>query len=75
MTTQFLQTLPTMYKEVLQSITGIAIYPLISFVIFFLLFVALLVYVLVVNRQHITAMSMLPLLEDEPVTPKSKPSC
>ena len=65
-----------MYKEVLQSITGIAIYPLISFVIFFLFFLALLVYVLVVNRQHITAMSMLPLLEDVQVTPvKPKPSC
>ena len=76
MTAQFLQTLPTMYKEVLQSITGIAIYPLISFVIFFLFFIALLVYVLVVNRQHITAMSMLPLLEDGQVTPvKPKPSC
>ena len=65
-----------MYKEVLQSITGIAIYPLISFVIFFLFFLALLVYVLVANRQHITAMSMLPLLEDGQVTPvKPKPSC
>ena len=64
-----------MYKEVLQSITGIAIYPLISFVIFFLFFVALLGYVLVVNRQHISAMSMLPLLEDEPLKPKSNPSC
>ncbi|MBF9239315.1 hypothetical protein I2I05_18125 [Hymenobacter sp. BT683] len=65
-----------MYKEVLQSITGISIYPLISFVIFFLFFIALLVYVLVVNRQHISAMSMLPLLEDEPLKPvKSNPSC
>ncbi|OGX86756.1 hypothetical protein BEN47_12275 [Hymenobacter lapidarius] len=65
-----------MYKEVLQSITGIAIYPLISFVIFFLFFVALLVYVLVVNRQHISTMSMLPLLEDGPVAPaKPEPSC
>ena len=64
-----------MYKEVLQSITGIAIYPLISFVIFFLFFVALLGYVLVVNRQHISAMSMLPLLEDEPTAAKPEPSC
>jgi succinate dehydrogenase hydrophobic anchor subunit len=65
-----------MEKNVLQSITGIAIYPLISFVIFFLFFVALLVYVLVVNRQHISAMSMLPLLEDAQATPaESNPSC
>ena len=65
-----------MYKEVLQSITGISIYPLISFAIFFLFFLALLVYVLVVSRQHISAMSMLPLLEDEPRKPaKANPSC
>ena len=64
-----------MYKEVLQSITGIAIYPLISFVIFFAFFVALLVYVLVANRQHLSAMSQLPLLEDKPLLPKSNPSC
>ena len=64
-----------MYREVLQSITGISIYPLISFVIFFLFFLALLVYVLVANRQHITTMSMLPLREDEPSTPKANPSC
>ncbi len=65
-----------MYREVLQSITGIAIYPLISFVIFFVFFVGLLGYVVFVNRQHITAMSMLPLLEEEPLTPaESEPSC
>ena len=52
-----------MEKNVLQSIAGITIYPLISFVIFFLFFIALLVYVLVVNRQHISAMSQLPLLD------------
>ena len=64
-----------MYKEVLQSITGIAIYPLISFVIFFVFFLALLVYVLVVNRQHIHAMSILPLQEEEPQASNPNPSC
>ena len=65
-----------MEKNVLQSITGIAIYPLISFAIFFLFFLALLVYVLVVNRQHISAMSMLPLLDDDQTTAeKSDSSC
>ena len=52
-----------MEKNVLQSITGITIYPLISFAIFFLFFIALLVYVLVVNREHISTMSQLPLLD------------
>lgn len=59
-----------MEKNVLQSITGITIYPLISFAIFFLFFIALMVYVLVVNRQHISAMSLLPLLDgNEESTP------
>ena len=64
-----------MEKNVLQSITGIAIYPLISFAIFFLFFLALLVYVLVVNRQHIHAMSMLPLDNEQPAADKLNPPC
>ena len=64
-----------MEKNVLQSITGIAIYPLISFAIFFLFFLALLVYVLVVNRQHIHAMSMLPLDNEQPAADKTNPPC
>ena len=54
-----------MEKNVLQSITGVTVYPLISFAIFFLFFIGLLVYVAVVNRQHISAMSMLPLHEND----------
>ena len=54
-----------MEKNVLQSISGIAVYPLISFSIFFLFFIGLLGYVLVVNRQHLRTMSELPLLDDE----------
>jgi hypothetical protein len=53
-----------MYKNVLQSIAGIELYPIISFAIFFLFFLGLLVYVLVVNRQHISTMSQLPLRDD-----------
>ncbi|MBD2767920.1 hypothetical protein IC235_08435 [Hymenobacter sp. BT664] len=54
-----------MYKQVLQSITGIEIYPLISFGIFFLFFLGLLGYVVVANRQHLHTMSQLPLASDE----------
>jgi hypothetical protein len=54
-----------MYKQVLQSIAGIEIYPLISFGIFFLFFLGLLVYVVVAKRQHLDAMSKLPLLSDD----------
>ncbi|TPG58447.1 hypothetical protein [Hymenobacter nivis] len=54
-----------MEKNVLQSIAGITIYPLISFGIFFLFFTALLVYVLVANKQHLRTMSQLPLASDD----------
>lgn len=50
-----------MEKNVLQSIAGVTVYPLISFAIFFLFFIGLIVYVLVVSRQHLSAMSQLPL--------------
>ncbi|GAB2949976.1 hypothetical protein GCM10027048_13920 [Hymenobacter coalescens] len=54
-----------MYKNVLQHITGIEIYPLISFAIFFLFFLSLLVYVAVVSRSHIQAMKQMPLQDDD----------
>ncbi|MDX5347549.1 MAG: hypothetical protein LPJ89_05165 [Hymenobacteraceae bacterium] len=50
-----------MYKDILRSITGIEIYPLISFGIFFAFFIALLLYVVLVNKDHIKAMAQLPL--------------
>lgn len=59
-----------MYKNILQSIDGIALYPLISFAIFFGFFVVLLVYVVVADKKHLSQMSHLPLLAEEegPVT-------
>lgn len=54
-----------MEKNVLQSIAGIGIYPAISFLIFFLFFLGLLVYVVRANHQHLNDMSQLPLLSDE----------
>ncbi|RAU83315.1 hypothetical protein [Pontibacter arcticus] len=46
-----------MYKNVLQAIDGIEIYPLISFGIFFLFFLGLLVYVFVLNKSYVEEMS------------------
>ena len=59
-----------MEKNVLQSIAGITVYPLISFAIVFLFFIGLLGYVLIANRQHLHTMSQLPL-EDETEALKS----
>ena len=53
-----------MYKNVLQSIDNIAIWPVISFVIFFLFFICLLWWVLTTDKNFIDAMKSLPL--DQP---------
>jgi hypothetical protein len=54
-----------MYKNVLESIAGIEIYPIISFLIFFVFFILLLLYVIFSDKNHIIAMSKLPLKNDE----------
>ena len=53
-----------MYKSVLQSIAGIEIFPIISFVIFFAFFIGLLLFVLFSDKKHIVAMSEMPLVDD-----------
>ena len=50
-----------MYKEVLRSIDNIAIWPVISFVIFFLFFLGLLWWTFAVDKRHVTHMSNLPM--------------
>lgn len=60
-----------MYKNVLQSINDIAIWPVISFVIFFAFFLGLLAYVFLVDKKFIQHMKSLPM-EDE--TPNSTTS-
>lgn len=50
-----------MYKNVLQSIDNIAIWPVISFVIFFVFFICLLWWVFTTDKQLINVMKNLPL--------------
>lgn len=50
-----------MYKNVLQSIDNIAIWPVISFVIFFLFFICLLWWVLTTDKKFIDKMKSLPI--------------
>jgi cytochrome c oxidase cbb3-type subunit 4 len=54
-----------MYKEVLRSIDNIAIWPVISFVIFFLFFLGLLWWTFSVDKRHIAHMSNLPMDDDQ----------
>jgi len=54
-----------MYKNVLQNIDNIAIWPLISFVIFFLFFICLLWWVFTTDKKVIDKMKNLPLEKSE----------
>lgn len=49
-----------MYKNVLQSIDNIAIWPVISFVIFFIFFLCLLLWVFTVDKKFVARMEQLP---------------
>ena len=60
-----------MYKNVLQNIDNIAIWPVISFVIFFLFFICLLWWVFTTKENLIDRMKNLPL-EDSDIKSDSK---
>jgi cbb3-type cytochrome oxidase subunit 3 len=63
-----------MYKNVLQSIDNIAIWPVISFVIFFVFFLCLLWWVFTADKKMIRKMSEMPLESTEPTaTPSETP--
>lgn len=57
-----------MYKDVLQSIDNVAIWPIISFVIFFLFFLVLIWWVLTADKGYIRKMKQLPLEDASPDT-------
>jgi cytochrome c oxidase cbb3-type subunit IV len=50
-----------MYKEILRNIDNVAIWPMISFVIFFTFFILLLWYVFTADKNFINEMSRKPL--------------
>lgn len=58
-----------MYKNILQCIDHIAIWPMVSFVIFILFFICLLWRVVAMDKKYINKMSGLPL--EEPLNPTS----
>lgn len=49
----------------LESITGIGIYPLTSFLIFFFFFLAVTLYVIKADKTHLTKASLIPLDTNE----------
>jgi cytochrome c oxidase cbb3-type subunit IV len=54
-----------MYKNVLQGIDNVAIWPVISFVIFFLFFICLLWWVFTTRKSFIDKMKSLPFEDAE----------
>lgn len=54
-----------MYKEILQGIDHVAVWPVISFIIFFLFFLILVWWAFTADRGYVQDMSELPLDEKE----------
>ncbi len=54
-----------MYKEVLQSIEGIGIYPIISMIVFAVFFAVVLIWYFKADKKYLNKMSNLPLDDDE----------
>lgn len=52
-----------MYKEILQGIDHVAVWPVISFIIFFLFFLILVWWAFTADRNYVQDMSELPLDE------------
>lgn len=50
-----------MYKEILQSIDHVAVWPVVSFVIFFLFFMCLVWWTFSVDRKFVEKMKNLPI--------------
>ena len=60
-----------MYKEVLRSIDNVAIWPVISFVIFFTFFIGLLWFTFTADKNFIKRMSNMPF-DDQNPSPESQ---
>lgn len=54
-----------MYKELLQSIEGIEIYPLISLFIFLALFIGVVIWIVKLDKGYVKEMETLPLGNEE----------
>jgi hypothetical protein len=50
-----------MYKNVLQTIENIEIWPIISLIIFFIFFLGVLIYIIRVDKNYIKRMKEMPL--------------
>jgi|UniRef100_A0A832G816 hypothetical protein len=54
-----------MYKEILQSIEGVEIYPIISLIVFVVFFVVVTIWLIKMDKNYINEMKQLPLNKDD----------
>ena len=54
-----------MYKEILNSVEGISVYPIISLIVFVLFFAIILIWMFKVDKTYIKKMENLPLEKGE----------
>lgn len=54
-----------MYKDILQSIEGISVYPIISLIVFVLFFSVILIWMIKVDKKYINKMENLPFENEE----------
>lgn len=54
-----------MHKELLQSVDGISIYPIISLIVFVFFFAIILIWMLKVDKNYIQKMKNLPFEKEE----------
>lgn len=57
-----------MYKDILQQIDGIEIFPIIALVIFFVCFTTVVIWTMRLDKKTVNEMAHLPLDSDEPAT-------
>lgn len=54
-----------MYKEILQSIEGVEIYPIISLIVFVLFFIVVTIRLIRMDKNYINEMKQLPLNNED----------
>lgn len=54
-----------MYRQIMESITGVDIYPVISLSVFFLFFTLLILYVIKTDKKQLDQLSRIPLQNNE----------
>ena len=54
-----------MIRDFLQTIDGVSVYPLFSLIVFFIFFVALLIWAVKVDKGYLTKMEEMPLENEE----------